>query len=366
MNMATRNWTTLLLLLGVISLIPAAIGAPAYSISATPSIDIPEQTTTYQGTEYTVDSITRLYDGESVNINADAPSDATYDINLRGPDNEIISSERKSGDSIHTIEYFGTGEAGTYAVTIYDDNDPQTVHPVVLAGYEISVQSPDSVRSGDSVTVEADLTEQSIAKHSNLDYVELIIGNEDVQVQQRLESQGDSTYATSVSTTDLDTGTYNMYVTVRGDEDVRKRAEFLAVSDQIEITITEQSTESSGDSTDGGSTGGSVGGTEQTATATERTTTSTPTATLTTTESPTQERTQTETEDSSRPLTPSDSPTPVSSDQFTQSETSDDSGVINPATSEPKTTTAGSGPGFTVVLAIMVVLLSAYLGMLRS
>lgn len=353
---------------GLLLVSSIAIAAPEYTLSASPSMNIPDQTTTYQGSEYAVDSITRIFSGDSVSVSTNGPSNGTYDINLRGPDNQIVSSHSKTGESSHTFDYFGAGEAGTYAVTIRDNNELQSVHPVVLAGYEISVNSSDSVTAGDSATVTATVSERAVEKHSSLDYVELVVGTDEVQVQKQMEKQDDGTYTTTVSTNDLEPATYDMYLTVRGEAEVRRRPEFLAVSDQRTLTVVAPTTETAEDGGSDSPQSGGAGDTEQTQTATPHTTstetTATPTDTMTEVNSATvtrTERTETGTQ-STETLTESQSEhvshSPTASPQSSE--------ILEPVTSRTETVTAGSGPGFTVGLALLAILLSIALGTSRN
>jgi len=372
--MAPLQRQVTLLLLGMLLVSSVAVAASEYTLSASPSIDIPDQTTTYQDTEYTVGSITRVFAGESVSVQTTVPSNATYDLHFRGPDNQIVSTHSGTGDSTHTLDYFGAGQAGTYVVTVRDKNQIQSVHPVILAGYELTVESPDSVTAGDSATITANLSEQSVEKHSSLDHVELVIGTDTIQIQERMEQQGDGTYRTTVSTADLDTETYNMYVTVRGDAEVRQRPEILGVSDQTTLTITDQSTETTGASSSGSSSNSAGGNTEPTQTATP-----TPTPTPTATPSPTPDI-QTETMTDERPVTPTrtqstdiETPKTTEGSSETRSEreqgpttaTAQPSDVPEPTIQRSEATTAGSGPGFTVGLGLLAIVLSIVLGVLR-
>jgi len=187
-------------LLGLVALSAVSAAVDGYSISDDSAIETPTQTVEYEGQTYTIDSVTRITAGESVTLTTGVPAGATYNINLRGPENQLISSERKTGAGSHTFSYFGSGEAGTYAATIDDDGSTVAVHPIVIAGYDISLERPDTLETGGEVTISATVTERSVAKHSSLDRVEVVVGNDDVEIQKPLTRTSGKKYETDTAT----------------------------------------------------------------------------------------------------------------------------------------------------------------------
>ena len=318
----------LLLVLALVLVPLTGLAATEYGITANPSMDTPTESTTYEGKEYTVSSVTPVTTDGTISVQTSVPKGASYEINFRGPENQLISSERKTGDASHTIEYYGSGEAGTYAVTIQDEGSTQTVQPVVVQGYDITVSTPDSVEQGESLTIEASVSERSMEKHSAFDRVEVVIGNDNIELREQMSQADDGTYTTTVSTDDLEAKSYNVYAAVRGDEEVRKRAEILGISDATSVEITTASTETPADSNPGGSPGTDPSD----GTATPTTPTPTPTVTSTPTASPPEG-------------TPTTSPTAADAD-----------GVIEPSTSTPSQTTDADGSGFGVIFAIVALL----------
>jgi hypothetical protein len=258
------------------------LAADEYGITTDPSMDTPSETTTYEGNEYTVSSVTPVTVDEAISVQTSAPDGAGYYINFRGPENQMISSERKTGPNHTTIDYYGSGEAGTYAITIQNDGTTQTVQPAVVQGYDITVSTPDSVEHGESVTIEALVSERSIEKHSAFDRVEFVIGNDDIELREQMSQTSDGTYTATVSTDDLEAKSYNMYAAVRGDKEVQKSDEILGISDATSFEVTAETTETAVDSDPGGSPGSDPS--DGTATPT---TTPTPTPTVTPTPSET-------------------------------------------------------------------------------
>lgn len=347
-----RSRGLLLLLFGVGLFASVALGASGYSISDSSAIETPTETVTFEGQTYTIDSVSRIRTDGSVTVSTTVPSGAAYELNLRGPDNQLIDSDRKTGDVSHTFSYFGPGEAGTYAASIQDGGSTVAVHPIVVAGYEMSVTEPDSVTAGDEVTLEVTVDELPVKKHSNLDRVEVIVGNEDVEVQQTMTKQSGTIYSTTVDTDTISPGTYNVYAVVRGDETVRQRDEILGVSDTVDLTIEEQATETDAPDGSGGGGGSSVD-TTPTETVTE---TSTADRTETAVQTQTDQTTATETE-----ATDTDSEEPSGTEQTTTAPdpttdaTTTANGVLEPSSPAPATSTGGAGPGFTILVTVLVI-----------
>jgi PGF-CTERM protein len=336
----------LLLALALVVAPITGLAASEYGITADPSIDTPTETTTYEGKEYTVNSITPVTTDDTISVQTSVPDGASYEINFRGPENQLISSERKTGDASHTIEYYGSGEAGTYAITIQDEGSTQTVQPVVIQGYDIAVSTPDTVEQGDSVTIEATVSERSIEKHSAFDRVEIVIGNENIELREQMSQADDGTYTATVSTNDLETKSYNVYAVVRGDEEVRKRAEILGISDATSVEITTASTETPADSNPGGSPG--TDPSDGTATPS---TTPTPTPTVTQTPS------ETEPNVTATPrVTESPTASPPEGTSTTTPTMTDTDGVIEPSTATSTPTTDADGAGFGAIFAIVALL----------
>jgi hypothetical protein len=337
-----RNVVFLLLLAVILVAVPVTgLAAADYSISADPSMETPTETGTFEGKEYTISSVTPVTAGDTISVQTSVPDESGHYINFRGPENQIISSDRKTGDASHTIDYFGAGEAGTYAITIQDGGSTQTIQPVVLQGYDITVSAPSEVEAGDPITIEADVTERSIEKHSAFDRVEFVIGNEDVEIRERMSQADDGTYTATVTTDSLESKSYDVYVAVRGDEEVRKRAEILGVSDDVSFAVTDPSTGTPTESNPGTSPGSEPG---------ESTETSTPTTTPAETVTPT----PTSTDRSTATPTLREDPTPSPSDQTPTA--TESSGVINPSTSTPTDTADADGSGFTALLTSLTLL----------
>ena len=381
-----RRVIDLVALFAVVILLGGSVaGATGYSISATPEIELPSKTVEFAGTEYTIDSITRTTADEGLSISTDVPANTSYYIQLRNPDNKIISRSLKSGDADHDISNFGAGEAGSYSVVI-ERNGIKAVHPVVIPGYTLSITVPSKTEQGKEIPVTATITERQVNKHSELDYVEVIAGDSDTMVRQTLSKESGNEYTANMSTSDFEADTYNLSVVVRGESKVRGRNEIVGIGDSQVINITEPTTRTPtatstpDDNGDTGSTGANGGGIAGGGVGTDPTETANQNDTSTVTPSPGNNSTQTvsatetlvtpsqqTTTQTASTESPQQSPEAgtsqpeTSSTASTPAVTTNDE-ILQPATSG-KTTTDGTGPGFTIGLSVFAGILTLYLGM---
>ena len=340
----------LLIFISLVAITAVVAGDSAYAISGTPSIETPTRNVTFEGQQYTIDAVTRITAEDSVTVTTTVPDGASYDLNLRGPDNQLIMSERLTGDAEYTFSYFGSGDAGTYAATIQDDGDTVAVYPIVISGYDVTVTTPDSVEAGAEATITATVSERDVERHSSLDSVQVVVGNDAVVAQQTMAQTTGDEYETTISTAGLEPQAYNVYVVVRGDETVRERAEILGVSDTVSMTVTADSTATPTTAAESG------GGATPEPTTNPPSTETTPT-TSTAVGTSTVERPE-ETSSTASPSTPSteSETTRPSSDGTPQPTATSPEGVIDPSTPQSRTTTGGNGPGFTLLVTVAVLL----------
>lgn len=402
--MDSRNiWLLALCVLVVVPVVSAA--AANYDITGADSIDTPDRTVTLDGQEYTVKSLSTVDSSSSVTVEATVPSGNAYDINLYSPDNQIVIRKDKTGSGSATLDLSGF-EAGSYAAGLYDESSIQAAHPVLIPGYDVTLSAPSSVTEGGSIDASGSVSARSIDKHSTLSYVEVVIGD-DADAVTKTVSQSTGDYSATISTSGLDPGTYTVMTTVRGTEKVRQRDELLGI-ETATLTIDSPSTPtatptptdsggsdgsntggSDGGSTGGGSSGGGSGGgatggggqgggtmggtttpgATPTPTDTEEPTgtpgsTSTPTR-ITTSETPgptpsqrtARQQTQKPPQTTASPPAPSDDAQGSSPEGRTAAPTPTNtrSAVITPESSATRGTTPGAdGPGFTAMVAVVV------------
>ena len=364
--MTSRIWVLLFagcLLIGPLTV--STLATSEYGLSAEPSIDVPDRTVTYDGNEYTFNAITQTTTDSAVEVTTTVPNDESYYIQFRDPDNGVIESVFQTGESSYSIDFYGEGQAGTYAVLLRESGEFRAIYPIIVPGYDVGVSAPETVDSDSSITVTADISERSIDRHSDLSYVELVLYNDGHEMREQMEAGESGSYTQTVSAAQLDTGIYSVSVVVRGDAEVRNQDEVLALSEQRSLTVTETdtqtptetdtpaSTPADDDDSSGGGGGSAPPDTDDEEIQTERET-QTITATTPTT---TQTIVPTTTVEPATPTsTPSEQPSVTEDPTQTNAQTPTVTGVLEPNTEQPTSangsTSSGSGPGFTPLLTV--------------
>jgi hypothetical protein len=218
------------LFLLIILLSISVAGNTGYSLSGEPAIDTPTRNISFEGQDYTINAVSRITANGSVTIRATAPANKSYLVALRGPENQIISTDRQTGGGTHTFEYFGSPpKAGTYVATLEQGGTIVAVYPIIISGYRISISQTDGN------TVMATISERDVQAHSSAETVQLVLASEDSTHQQRMTQVTGTKYRTTI--TGLAPGTYSGYVLVRGNKTVRRQSEILSISDTINVRV---------------------------------------------------------------------------------------------------------------------------------
>lgn len=338
------------LLLGVAS---PATAADEYQITIDGSVDTPTRQVTVEGRSFDVTAVAKADAGDSIDVDVTDPDQSEeYRVLLYNADQDIMDSERfLTGNQTVTFDTSDfDAESGSYAVVVQADGVDEAVHPLVIKGYDLSVNAPASATPGDNVEVEVDVTVLTPNEVSEAnDRVEVVIAGENQDIRQTA-SGGNGEYSVSMDTDSLDSGSYNVYATMRNDsKTVFGRAELFGISDTQEVELTSGSDNEDNEGEDqtgggGGSLGGGAGSTTTTSTPNEETQTATPIV-LTRTSTPTDTES-----DNDKTSTP-DQPSPDGNSEETEESTATTTppNVITP-TEQPKVTTDTSLPGFNLSL----------------
>ncbi|MFB6298265.1 MAG: hypothetical protein ABEH56_07070 [Salinirussus sp.] len=154
-------------------------------------------------------------------------------------------------------------------MAIDEGGDIVARHPVVVEGYSASLTSPSSsitVDEGDSVDVTVDVSELP-ESDNDLNYVQAVLADDSDEETTRLGTDTGKLDG-SLSTDSLDPGDYELYVTVRGNDNREGQDEILGFSDPVTVTIeasstptdTPTSTSTSTENGGGGGGGAPLGG----------------------------------------------------------------------------------------------------------
>lgn len=354
--MDPRKISVLLALVVAASVVPTAMAA-GFEISASDTTPIPERTESFQGNSFTFDSMIRADVGESVSVDVTAPGDdETYKVHVRDSDNNVVDSMSGEGSESFTIDLTDY-EHGSYAVGVMQDRNYEAVQPMLVSGYDLSVDGPDSTTTDESVDVTVDVTETA-ASSAPADVMVAVAQGETAHEVEASENDGE--YTATIDGDELDEGDYTVYAIAQGDEEAFGRSEVLGISDGHSLSVESGSGDDDSDSNDDGtdsndddsdgdesdSTGDSDSSddSDDSGGAANPPSNETETATETVTETETETATETVTETT------------------TETATETDDGVVTPDERTQTESTGVAGPGFTVAGAVMAVALVALFG----
>lgn len=239
-------------------------GQSSYDLAVEDSIETPERTVTIEGEEYTLDSVGAVEPGESLRVDVTVPSEDVYDVELRNADEQVVDRRRVEQS---TSVSFDTGvlqlDPGTYALAIVKDQEITAVQPVVVSGYQLSVDLPASVAPGESAVATVDVTYTAL--DSAPEGIEVVAFRGDEVIRVSADKTGDRQYEATLSfAEDAPTGQYNVYAVAKGDEQLSENYPVsLAIDNGITLEVTtggDGGNDDSGDSGSGGIGGGGSGG----------------------------------------------------------------------------------------------------------
>lgn len=237
-----------------------------YDIRVSNSIDVPDRTYSFQGTDYTVTSVGRVSAGDVLTAKTDGPEGTDFDVNLYNSNRQIVDVESGGDGSVS----FQTDllSPGTYVLVVYtQDGSLKTPQSVIVTGYETTLDTPSEIAADESAKVTAELTDT--ADLDDPERVELVIVQDETTVRTvSMAQEGTYEYATDVGSS-LDPGEYDMYVKVRNETMMNGEHEVVGLSDRASLTVSTTESDSTtpagetdqtsaaGQSNNGDSNGGS-------------------------------------------------------------------------------------------------------------
>jgi hypothetical protein len=249
-----------LLLVGSAGAAASTFQSDDYSMSSPEEVEIPARSLTVDGTDYTVRGIGRVAPGDRIRVDVTAPEDAEYSVYLYNKDLRVEQTDSMSGSGRAT---FSTGNLspGSYLAAVYD-GEILDVYPVVVEGYEVTVESPATADS--SFDVNVSVADGALTRDPA--QVQVVLGDDDRSVRVDATRVEDGEYRATLPTDGFEPGTYALYGVVRGEEETEGGDRvILAVGDRYEIqleaaTPTPTVTPGSGGGGDGGGGGGGQSG----------------------------------------------------------------------------------------------------------
>ena len=328
-----------------LSLSAALAAASGYHVSSDGATDIPERTVEVQQQTHTIDSMVRARAGDRVTVSVDAP-DEVYRLHIRNSDERIVASKPGRGSGTFTYDLSGY-EPGSYAIMPDADGVYQDVLPLLVSGYEVTVDAPSTAERGAQVEVSLDVSRVDTAVPPAPAKVQVVLagGGETRTVEAAASASG---YVATVDTSALDAGEYTLYGIAQGNEETSGRQELLGQSDSHSLTVREETGSTAPTGTDEGRSGEETSGT---GTPQPGTDTSTPSTASPTTVSPTAPPvTPTDPGTASRTSAPGTSVDGRTTGAASESATGDGSAITpRTPTETPATRAPGDAtPGFTV------------------
>ncbi|WP_265110603.1 MSCRAMM family adhesin SdrC [Halosolutus halophilus] len=245
-----------LLILGAASLTVLTVVAAdsEYELTVDDAIETPTETVEIEGSEYDIDEIAVIESGEPIEM--EVTSAENYYVILYNTDGDSEYREYLSADEPAVTmgddgDDFDTSalESGTYMLSLEpDDQGREAVTPVVVQGYDVTLAYPTTAEQGSEIEVEATVEPiDGLARPETVD-VAIWEGNDVTEVT--LEHEGETSYGTTVSLAAFDTGTYDVYGAVVGDETVDGYPTTLAVENGATLTVTSDETDADGSDSD--------------------------------------------------------------------------------------------------------------------
>ncbi|WP_135534923.1 hypothetical protein [Halostella pelagica] len=263
-----------------------------YEMTVSDAIETPVRTVTLQETDHEISSLTVVDPGESVSVSVSGPNE-TYRVYLYNGDEQIVSERRGDGDGSFTFDLSGY-DPGSYMLAVQQDGYYRTVHPVVVRGYEVTVDAAEEVTVGDDLTVTANVSR--IADAPSPDSVEVTVVDDETTVRASATQTSEGTYTASVSTGDIGTGEYSLYAGVRSDDPAFGERAVVGISRSVDLSVEQDRTTTESGPSNGGPSGGERPATTPASETTPETVTQTTQSSATVTTTATGKRTPTRTE----------------------------------------------------------------------
>ena len=249
----------------LIAATPAVVSASEYDVTTGQTIDVVDRQESFEGNSYNITAVTQVDPEDQVTVEVEAPSDKRPTVNLLNKERRIVYSYQDDDPGptefqIDVGEYVDSGP-GTYALVVQVENDIKSVHPLVVRGYSVSADTPESVTSGEDIEINGEFSQLGDKTYNTIEVVVAAANSDQDPINKTVKIDG-TTFSATVSTDELATGSYDVYAVIRGEDSVLGRQkEILGLSSPQLLDIESEETdtaESSSSSSSGSSSGGSA------------------------------------------------------------------------------------------------------------
>ena len=267
-------------ILGIAASATGVVAAQEYDIDVDNTVDVRTETVEvdrpgFSGS-YEIDEITVQNPEESLTVDVTVPDDADpteVELQLVNANEQLVADATVGADLQVTFDQATMDlSPGSYSLLLVD-TATQTLTPVVISGYDISVTHPAEVNQNNELAIEG--TVENTAADTAPESINVVLWNSDTEKRIKASTTDDGAYSANMSVSDLSPGEYNIYVTANGGAEYRGETEIKAIGQGNGVSITEsqenggdggdENSNDSGDSNSGGS-GGSSGSNSGTST----------------------------------------------------------------------------------------------------
>ncbi|MEF8842732.1 MAG: hypothetical protein V5A62_14100 [Haloarculaceae archaeon] len=237
MSRRTRALVVVCVVALLLPTVPGVLAAGPYGLDSPSAVDVPDRTMSIGYEEFDVRGIARVSQGEDLLVRTTAPPNTHHRV-------ELYSSLRM-GIAISDRTLRGNGSVsfetgyltpGSYVAALFEGTEIRAVLPVVVEGYTVSVDAPDTVEAGTDATITATLTKAPASPDRSR--VELVVVDRATGevAMQRVMTADASGYSATISPDEP--GEYDVYVNVRGQKSVRDQRVLLGFSDPRTLSVT--------------------------------------------------------------------------------------------------------------------------------
>jgi hypothetical protein len=244
-----------LLLVGTAGAAVSTYQSSEYSLSSPGEVEIPARNLTVEGEEYTVRAFGRVDPGDTVRVDVEAPENAEYSVYLYDREFRIERTDSMDGPGRATFPTDGLSP-GSYLAAVYEGGVVE-VYPVVVRGYDVTVEAPTSAAGEFTATV----TVADGALTRDPSQVQVVLGDDDRSVRVDADRVSDGEYRATLPTDRFEPGTYALYGVVRGENETAGGDRvILGVSDRHEVELEAAPTPTATPEPGGDGGGGGGGG----------------------------------------------------------------------------------------------------------
>lgn len=213
------------------------VAQSGFEITVAGSVDTPDRNVSFEGSEYPVSDIAKSAPGGELSVHVATPDvdDLIYRVYLYNADRQIVDSKRGTKPTRFHFDLAGY-RPGSYMLVVQHRGEFKAVHPVVVPGYETTIDAPSSVDAGSRL--QATVRVRASAADGEPAGVAVALTNETTTIRVNATRQGRGEYTARVPTRSLAVGRYELYAVVQGEREVFGRAELLGLSDPIHVNVT--------------------------------------------------------------------------------------------------------------------------------